>query len=571
MIEVVDDVIEVDVTEEVIEIVIGEGVIPPEWGTITGDLANQRDLKAVLDEKPDGDDLGDLAWKDQADWDTDIDNIPSAFPPAAHDHDGRYYTEAEVDTALNLKAPKASPTFTGTPKAPTAAATVNNTQIATTAFVQRGLAGKSDSDHTHDDRYYTEAEVDTALAGKQDVLTFDNVPAAGSSNPVTSDGIKSALDGKAAVIVCDASGDPAEFSDGAPAPVVDLTAGIVPIQDLHGYDHPWPGGAGKNLWNPVNVIVGGVSTNTISSTATFRTVFFAVEEGKTYTMSKVVSNRFRYGYTKVLPTNGTAVFDGNNSSQDGNVSITVAVPTWQGYLYIACCVGTYADEDDFLPIFASFQAEEGSSATSYEPYANICPISGWTGCGLSVNGSPVSVSLPSATGTVYGGSLDVTAGVLTVDRVAEVFDGSDDENWTKYSDSTTHYYIDVQNLPDKSKCNWGEGSTNIYPWATNASGSAIKVARFQNLQPQSYVFYCVGTGIESLAEFKAFLNNTPLQVCYKIAAPLTYQLTPVEVTTLLGQNTISADMGPVTLRYRADTKLYIDGKFAELQALILEN
>lgn len=32
-------------------------------------------------------------------------------------------------------APKASPTFTGTPKAPTAAATTDNTQVATTAFV----------------------------------------------------------------------------------------------------------------------------------------------------------------------------------------------------------------------------------------------------------------------------------------------------------------------------------------------------------------------------------------------------------------------------------------------------
>lgn len=36
-------------------------------------------------------------------------------------------------------APLASPTFTGTPKAPTAAATTNTTQIATTAFVQNAI------------------------------------------------------------------------------------------------------------------------------------------------------------------------------------------------------------------------------------------------------------------------------------------------------------------------------------------------------------------------------------------------------------------------------------------------
>ena len=38
-------------------------------------------------------------------------------------------------TALDLKANLASPTFTGTPAAPTAAVNTNTTQVATTAFV----------------------------------------------------------------------------------------------------------------------------------------------------------------------------------------------------------------------------------------------------------------------------------------------------------------------------------------------------------------------------------------------------------------------------------------------------
>lgn len=40
-----------------------------------------------------------------------------------------------LNTALGSKAPIASPTFTGTPQAPTASASTNNTQIATTKFV----------------------------------------------------------------------------------------------------------------------------------------------------------------------------------------------------------------------------------------------------------------------------------------------------------------------------------------------------------------------------------------------------------------------------------------------------
>lgn len=45
-----------------------------------------------------------------------------------------------LNNALALKAPLASPALTGTPTAPTAAQTANNTQVATTAFVKAAIA-----------------------------------------------------------------------------------------------------------------------------------------------------------------------------------------------------------------------------------------------------------------------------------------------------------------------------------------------------------------------------------------------------------------------------------------------
>ena len=135
------------------------------WGGITGTLSNQTDLqsaldakqntltfdttptaastnpvtsggiKTALDAKANSADLGDLASQDQVAWSTDISGIPSTFPPSTHNHDDRYYTETEVDTALGVKANLASPAFTGTPTAPTAGVGTNNTQLATTAFV----------------------------------------------------------------------------------------------------------------------------------------------------------------------------------------------------------------------------------------------------------------------------------------------------------------------------------------------------------------------------------------------------------------------------------------------------
>jgi hypothetical protein len=50
-----------------------------------------------------------------------------------------------LQDALDLKAPLASPTLSGTPTAPTAAAGTNTTQVATTAFVSTAVANVVDS------------------------------------------------------------------------------------------------------------------------------------------------------------------------------------------------------------------------------------------------------------------------------------------------------------------------------------------------------------------------------------------------------------------------------------------
>ncbi|MDF4097913.1 phage tail protein [Escherichia coli] len=57
---------------------------------------------------------------------------------AAINNDPNFSTT--INNALALKAPLSSPALTGTPTAPTAAQSVNNTQIATTAFVKSAIA-----------------------------------------------------------------------------------------------------------------------------------------------------------------------------------------------------------------------------------------------------------------------------------------------------------------------------------------------------------------------------------------------------------------------------------------------
>ncbi|EFG8867389.1 phage tail protein [Escherichia coli] len=57
---------------------------------------------------------------------------------AAINNDPKFSTT--INNTLALKAPLSSPALTGTPTAPTAAQSVNNTQIATTAFVKSAIA-----------------------------------------------------------------------------------------------------------------------------------------------------------------------------------------------------------------------------------------------------------------------------------------------------------------------------------------------------------------------------------------------------------------------------------------------
>lgn len=68
---------------------------------------------------------------------------PTSFAPATHSHSIAQVTG--LQTALDEKAPLASPALMGTPTAPTAAVGTNTTQLANTAFVQAAIAALVDA------------------------------------------------------------------------------------------------------------------------------------------------------------------------------------------------------------------------------------------------------------------------------------------------------------------------------------------------------------------------------------------------------------------------------------------
>lgn len=170
---------------------------------------------------------------------------------------------------------------------------------------------------------------------------------------------------------------------------------------------------------------------------------------------------------------------------------------------------------------------------------------------------PVGSGTPSTSGydetdpgTVYGGTLNVATGVLTVDRVGVTYDGSEDENWTRYTLGSAGAYamsISIANFLYKN-------STTI-SWAANYLKAILPGATWGNYDGfiSANGAGSIKTGIKSIttvADWRTYLASNNLQVVYKLTTPLTYQLTPTEVLTIIGSNTIWHDAnGGISVDY----------------------
>ncbi|EKS08862.1 hypothetical protein [Leptospira santarosai] len=112
------------------------------------------------------------------DW-NNIQNKPVAFPSSNHDHDSRYYTKSEADSALLGKRntgaiPAVEVTTDTTHRFVTDAekATWNSPPPAADwNTLSNKPATFPPSNHDHDSRYYTKTETDSALLGKRNTST----------------------------------------------------------------------------------------------------------------------------------------------------------------------------------------------------------------------------------------------------------------------------------------------------------------------------------------------------------------------------------------------------------------
>ena len=223
-------------------------------------------------------------------------------------------------------------------------------------------------------------------------------------------------------------------------------------------------------------------------------------------------------------------------------------------------VASFPDGADDIPLKSlvaginPVQSGEGDPSPD-----NVRPISGWTGMTVNANGTEIPISWESEAGTLYGGSLDVLNGILTVDRKRVVYDGTN-ATWRMY---TVSGVIRMQTQVDDMLNVKDITYNGEYVVICNIGKTQIPDAIGTVRNYQQRLWYYPPAGIDTVESFNAWLAENNLEVVYMLADPITYQLTPTEIKSVLGINNIYADCGNVAVVYRADTTMYINRKIAE--------
>ncbi len=372
----------------------------------------------------------------------------------------------------------------------------------------------------------------------------------------------------------------ATFTDGANLPMPKLEIGIEPVQDLHGYDAPWVGGAGKNK---LPLILDNIKVNNTSGTWNGNTyvhpngITFNIITNNSGAIEKIVATGTASGNVVLLldsatfkPWTGTFIINGciegsgstyfwdmqaetsgNIINYDGDTSF---VPN-QNYRPRIVITSGYQCPTNGITFKPMIRLASETDAT-FEPYSNICPISGFTEGNVTVADATTDPTVENIytidlDGTRYGGTLDVVSGVLTVDRAKIVFDGSSDENWQKSSSGNMYYLtLNATTFPYVKDHN-NYNIANCYKFKGFATSGY-----FSFLNDAEYLLFDYGTGtireiaiknlsISTVEDFKASLASNPLELIYELATPLTIQLTPTSIKSLQGINNVFADTGDV--------------------------
>ena len=337
-----------------------------------------------------------------------------------------------------------------------------------------------------------------------------------------------------------------------------LVVSIESIQDLHGYNNPWPAGGGKNKLqitedtssdngitytvqkNDVGEVIGIKAFGTATETSIWRCNYnVPVDTSKEYYLySGVTGDSFGTYAVQINTDPGEATL---NSTQNGRSPVISPVDGQQYLVRIVVWQGQKVDL-----VFKPMLLESSVTDTSFAPYFNLCPISGHSSVNVIVSPTlnPLDgtiTNIPLGT-TVYGGTRDVLTGVLTVNRRYTTIGA---ENVTKVIGSNYATFQLSFGESDKPKVDQANAvciSSAFKGYSFNDAPASDDNYLFANNSGAICVKNTANAGLTS-AEWKTLMAD--VQLCYELATPTTIQLTGQQISTFLGTNNVWCDSGKI--------------------------
>ena len=316
-----------------------------------------------------------------------------------------------------------------------------------------------------------------------------------------------------------ASGAVASFNTDFVAPLKSCVVDIDPVQSGSGNPSPsnfrpisgWTGvnvqRMGKNFIDVSSIVQGNFDGAVLVNNCVIPE-YLPIKGGSNYVWSTQVSN-ISGRYVRFYDSGKTHLSSSNvNLYGVGNKTFTA--PSNACYIRVMWYKTTGISPSDIT----ADQIELGSTATTYTPYT----------------GTTYPITWQSSAGTVYGGRLDVTTGVLTVDRqlvnVSEILNAYSTSVGGWNTVKLNNYVISSTN-PTFIAEQW-----NAHTWSGRGVGDVVadNNKRLFFLTPDN-------------------TNRPEGKVCLELETPITYQLTPTQVKTLVGQNNIFADTGNTSVKF----------------------
>lgn len=340
---------------------------------------------------------------------------------------------------------------------------------------------------------------------------------------------------------------------------------------------------GKNLFDLSKLWIG----NNVQCETNGNSVHISTNSANTYSGCRVPAITMHAGIEYVLSADVSDIVSGTPSLgfrdadtmkyikrayvSDGRIVLTYTpTETIRAYAYLLVTGSTASDGD---ATFANIQLEVSASATAYEPYKDGGSMTIATPNGLP--GLPVDSggNYTDASGQQWiCDEIDFVRKVYVKRVHHAIYDGGITPYSSAVRDNTVRItlYNNNPRLADNHVNAVGNMTVQAAVFYDDRVGHSVSNTGTSTGWHLSLPKAIVGNTVDSL---RAWLKNNPAEIMYVMATPVETPLSPEELTgstSLTAQypnTTAFTDAGAgMKMEYIADTKLYIDNKFAALAA-----